>query len=198
MNTHESMAAISSNLARCPLHGTPTKRESCKDCNAAYMRAYLRKRRVETPAYDLWERAKQRAHRQGVPFDINRDDIVIPDRCPVLGIELKIGARRSDRSPSLDRVVPAAGYVKGNVRVISDKANRLKGNRTVKQLLHLALKGRKEHREDFVNIIAYLNREQLLADIRAKASGGGRVGGEWQKIERALDRLFARGDGNRW
>ena len=60
------------------------------------------------------------------------------------------------------------------------------------------MNGRKEHRDDFVNIIAYLNREQLLADIRGKAASGGRVGGEWEKIERALNRLFERGDGNRW
>lgn len=184
--------------AECPVHGKPTKRYTCKPCNAAYMRSYLRKRRQEAPQYDLWERARHRAQRQGVPFNLERDQIFIPERCPVLGIQLKIGGRRSDRSPSLDRIDPAKGYVPGNVRVISDKANRLKGNRSVKELLNLALKGRKEHRDDFINIICYLNREQLLTDIRSKTWTGGRVGAEWQKIERALDRLFARGNGDRW
>ena len=33
-------------------------------------------------------------------------------------------------SPSLDRLVPALGYVKGNVQVISWRANKLKGEGT--------------------------------------------------------------------
>lgn len=198
MKNSESMAVDSPNPTTCPLHGKPTKRNTCKSCNAAYMRGYFRKRRIEAPAYDLWERAHRRALAQGVPFTIARTDVFVPTRCPVLGIELKVVGRRSDRSPSLDRIDPAKGYVPDNVRVISDKANRLKGNRTIKQLLNLALKGRKENRDDFINIVAHLNREQLLSDIRSKAKTGGRVGGEWEKVERALNRLFARGNGTRW
>ena len=182
----------------CPLHGKPTRRNSCNLCNSAYMRAYLCKRRMEMPERDLWERARRRAHEQGVPFTVTRDEIFIPPRCPVLGMTLRVGGRRSDHSPSLDRITPAAGYVTGNIRVISDRANRLKGNRTIKQLLRLAENGRKDHRDDFINIVAYLHREQVLAEIRVKASKGGNVGGEWHKVERALNRLFARGNGDRW
>ena len=43
------------------------------------------------------------------------------------GVELLFGAGRNNPdNPSLDRVVPELGYVRGNVRVISYWANRLK------------------------------------------------------------------------
>ena len=39
-----------------------------------------------------------------------------------------------DDSPSLDRIVSSLGYVKGNIRVISYKANRVKSNATLEEL----------------------------------------------------------------
>lgn len=83
--------------------------------------------------------AKGRAARQGVPFDLNPEDVVIPDKCPVFGIPLIVGEdKRSDNTPSIDRVVPSKGYVKGNIVVISWRANRLKSDATVEELRMLA------------------------------------------------------------
>jgi len=75
--------------------------------------------------------AKRRALDQGLPFDLTEGDIHIPDSCPILGIALRknTGTAGSD-SPTLDKVVPELGYVKNNVRVISRKANVLKGDLT--------------------------------------------------------------------
>ena len=72
--------------------------------------------------------AKTRAKQKGLEFNITKDDIIIPRKCPVLGIELKCqqGGRHCDNSPSLDRIDPAFGYVKGNVIVVSFKANMIK------------------------------------------------------------------------
>lgn len=39
-----------------------------------------------------------------------------------------------DGSPTLDRIVPEKGYVKGNVAVISHKANRIKNNGSLEEL----------------------------------------------------------------
>lgn len=36
------------------------------------------------------------------------------------------GPQRHQFTPTLDRLIPAKGYVKGNVRVISNKANLIK------------------------------------------------------------------------
>lgn len=79
--------------------------------------------------------ARKRAKKKNLPFDISIEDIYVPDVCPVLGITLEIGRDDLDTSPSLDRLDPAKGYVKGNVNVISYRANTLKNNATSEELL---------------------------------------------------------------
>lgn len=75
--------------------------------------------------------AKQRALKKGLDFDITYEDFIIPEKCPLLGIPLvkHVGdGIAQDDSPSLDRIKPELGYVKGNVWVISRKANEIKNN----------------------------------------------------------------------
>lgn len=99
-----------------------------------------------TPAYVMWKNAATRAQASGVPFLITPADIPpTPDFCPVLGLKLAIntqgaGARRgaSDCSPSLDRIVPELGYIPGNVRIVSMRANRIRSNATSKELIAIA------------------------------------------------------------
>lgn len=43
----------------------------------------------------------------------------------------------NDNSPNLDRIVNALGYVKGNVIVVSARANRLKSDSTLDELRKL-------------------------------------------------------------
>lgn len=86
--------------------------------------------------------AKLRAHKRGLPFNLTVEDIHIPEFCPVLGLKLCIG--RSERggvgeaSPSLDRLIPSLGYVVGNVRVISWRANRLKCDASLDEVEKIA------------------------------------------------------------
>jgi len=83
--------------------------------------------------------AKARAKKAGVPFNITAADVVIPQTCPVLGLSLLVGqTQASDQSPSLDRVVPLLGYVRGNILVISNRANRIKNNATIPELRRVA------------------------------------------------------------
>lgn len=89
----------------------------------------------------MLQSAKKRAVLAGVPFDLSPEDIVIPEICPVLGIRLEIqfGKRGfAACSPSLDRLVPSRGYVRGNVAVISGRANLLKRDATVDELERIA------------------------------------------------------------
>lgn len=76
----------------------------------------------------LWlNNIRRRAKKKGLPFDLTLEDLVFPDICPVLGIPLVARSGKfNDSSPSLDRVVPELGYVKGNVAVMSYRANRIK------------------------------------------------------------------------
>jgi len=87
----------------------------------------------------LWSSAKERAIKKGVPFDIEVDDIEIPETCPVLGIPLQHGKGRPIAgSPTLDRIIPEIGYVRGNIMVISHKANTIKSDATPEELRKVA------------------------------------------------------------
>jgi hypothetical protein len=77
--------------------------------------------------------ARKRAAAVGIPFAIEPSDIIIPSHCPVLGILLKATGERDSR-PSLDRIVPALGYVLGNISVISFRANRIKSDANADEL----------------------------------------------------------------
>jgi hypothetical protein len=84
--------------------------------------------------------ARKRAAERGIPFDLTEDDIVVPDVCPILGVPLKTAVGpRSKNSASLDRIDPALGYVKGNVAVISDFANRIKQDASAEEVMAVAL-----------------------------------------------------------
>jgi hypothetical protein len=76
--------------------------------------------------------------------------------------------------------------------VISDKANRLKGNRTRAQLDSFSRANPECCQDDYRMVVTYLDREHLLAEVRHKATQGGRPGEEWAKIATFLDRIFSR------
>jgi hypothetical protein len=93
----------------------------------------------------LWA-AKHRSKEHNLPFNLEESDICIPKMCPILNIELKFTKKKSRNTPSIDRIIPDKGYVKGNVKIISLSANRLKNNGTLEQ---------------FKNIIKYIEENTL-------------------------------------
>ncbi len=141
----------------CPLHGKPSQRRTCRSCNAAYMRGYQRQRRAANPKVTMLERARERATRSGLEFSLVPDEIEMPEVCPVLGIPIIVGGSRSGNSPSLDRIQPDSGYTAGNVRVISSRANSMKGGRTLSELAALAAKGPPKSREAYALICSVLD-----------------------------------------
>lgn len=87
------------------------------------------------PLNVLVQQAKSRAKKKGVPFDLKVSDLEIPDVCPILGISLvKNDKVVGKNSYSIDRIIPELGYVKGNVAVISHKANTIKNNASIEEL----------------------------------------------------------------
>lgn len=123
----------------------------CKSCKAEY----LRKRRSENKevfrerdrkwSSDNLEKillrtAKNRSKRDQIPFDLDLSDISIPEFCPIFGIPLFRNLGNNGpctNSPSLDKIIPSKGYVKGNVQVISHLANTMKSYGTLEQLVVL-------------------------------------------------------------
>lgn len=80
---------------------------------------------------EMLSRAKYRSEKNNLEFNLTREDIILPEFCPVFGIEINFQNRQS--SPALDRVDNKKGYIKGNVRIISNRANRLKNNGTIEE-----------------------------------------------------------------
>lgn len=79
--------------------------------------------------------ARLRAKKSNLPIDITLNDIVIPEVCPVLRVKLEVGSKTiHQHSPTLDRIIPELGYTKGNVRVISFRANSLKQDATKEEM----------------------------------------------------------------
>lgn len=87
--------------------------------------------------------AKSRAKTKGIEFSITEEDVKWNDVCPVLGIPITYqrgkGRGGDDCSPSLDRIDNTKGYVQGNVRIISNRTNKLKNTMT-RQECELILK----------------------------------------------------------
>jgi uncharacterized membrane protein len=89
------------------------------------------------PSKYLYQVVKQNASKRGIEFNIEVEDIVVPSHCPILGIELKFHTGKygpEPNTPSIDRKDPSKGYVKGNVHVLSHKANTLKNNATIEDI----------------------------------------------------------------
>jgi hypothetical protein len=111
------------------------------------------------PTKTMVERAKVRAAKAGVPFDLDWREIEIPELCPVLGLPLAAGTGGiRATSPCIDRLVPALGYVKGNVRVISCSANAIKSDKSLEQMRDYARRLRNQY-EGAAAVVAYLERE---------------------------------------
>lgn len=118
-----------------------TRSCGCHSRDMAAERMRLRNQthgRYYTIQWQIFHSAKCRAKKKGLPFAITIDDVVVPEVCPLLGIPLERGMKGFNaNSPSLDRIIPEKGYVKGNVWVISMRANSIKRDATLEELITL-------------------------------------------------------------
>lgn len=102
------------------------------------LRKHVAKKRATDPRLYLWKKARDRVRYDTVnrEFTITREDIIIPELCPYLGIPLNSGD--PDAWASLDRIDSNKGYVPGNIQVISFLANQMKNRATKEQLIAFA------------------------------------------------------------
>jgi len=80
---------------------------------------------------------KHRAKKKSMPFNLDEDylEAIWTGVCPVFGTKLDlpysanhVKGSHSKHQPSLDRIIPAHGYAKGNVIWISNRANLIKSD----------------------------------------------------------------------
>lgn len=138
----------------------------CKNCTRAYSKKYKQEHVEENKKYSrkhykensasiklrttaylktnvvirLLINAKRRAKERNLEFNIVKEDLLpLPTHCPVLGIELVANGTKHNKqnSYSLDRVDNTKGYIKGNVIVVSFRANTLKNSASKEELRKL-------------------------------------------------------------
>lgn len=102
----------------------------------------LRQTRATSPWKFALNGAMQRAKKKGVPFDLTAEYLrsIWTGRCAVSGFAFQVGAGPGPkfRSPSLDRIDPATGYVRGNVRFVLWAVNALKAEATDAEMYAVA------------------------------------------------------------
>ena len=122
---------------------------ACRKCSRETQMEY----RLQNPKAYILARVRGNAKSTGRECSLQLEDIPnIPEFCPVLPwirLEYEVGGMglgmtgRKDSAPSLDRIDRSIGYVKGNVRVVSWRANSLKKDATDQELFALGEDARK-------------------------------------------------------
>lgn len=119
---------------------TSGKKQYCKRCGANKRERRRREKTWQDDARQvLLNNSKQRARRANMEHNLEIEDIIIPEFCPVLGIKLAQEKRDSKYSgPSIDRIDNTKGYTKDNIVIVSCRANLLKKDATIQELIRLA------------------------------------------------------------
>ena len=105
---------------------------------SAHASAYWAANKHKMIPQSLLRAARRRAREKGMECTITLQDIVVPERCPLLDIPLFPGdGMQGPNSPSLDRINNGLGYVPGNVWVISHLANACKGSLAPDQIIQI-------------------------------------------------------------
>ena len=118
----------------------------CKQCSRLYyskekVKAREQKNPVQKITNSMTGGARDRAKEKSLPFDLDVQYVrsLVTSHCPVLQVELDWSLYQNNgkipfNRPTLDRIDPSKGYVKGNVWIISSKANRIKSDASHEEL----------------------------------------------------------------
>lgn len=95
---------------------------------------------IKENEYLLWYRANESAKRRNLDFNLDVEDMIIPERCPYLNVPLLTDMNDYHKPYyySIDRIDSTKGYVKGNIQIISRLANTMKNNSTIDELTTFA------------------------------------------------------------
>ena len=116
------------------------QKKKYREENRQQIRERQRASYIDNVYHHIWTGLKNKSKRLGLPFNLDESDLVEPETCPVLGTKLERvpGRERTDNSPSVDRLIPSLGYVKGNIVIVSYRANRIKNDATLVELRKVA------------------------------------------------------------
>lgn len=112
----------------------------------------------KNPIPNIIKTIRHRAKKRGQEFTITKEDIVIPEFCPVFGFKMEHNFGKNGgkfNSPSVDRIDNTKGYTPENIQIISRLANAMKSEASPEQLIMFAdwiykCYGRKDDDEDLL------------------------------------------------
>lgn len=115
---------------------------TCIECSRMdlYKSDRDRYREMENTLEFQFRQRRNAALKKGIPFTINYEELNQPEFCPILGIKLNYGwgglngHLRDPAKATIDKKIPKLGYIKGNVYIISWRANKLKSDMTLDEL----------------------------------------------------------------
>jgi hypothetical protein len=89
----------------------------------------------------VMQNAKERARKQNVPYDLTIEylESLVVSHCPITKEPLDwerrqvVNGHPTKNSPSLDKIIPALGYVPGNCAFLSHRGNAIKSNGTMEE-----------------------------------------------------------------
>lgn len=107
------------------------------DCKVCRRPSSVKHAAARTFEQTMLASSKHRAKTKGLLHTITIDDIIIPEKCPILNVDIVL-VRNHLYSPSLDQKEPGAGYTPENIIVMSRRANTLKNNMSKEEAKLLA------------------------------------------------------------
>ena len=118
------------NSGRLDINGD-SRKYHCKKCDYKI----IKNKHENDPSYRLFLLARRRTKKKGLNFDLTKEFVkklweIDNKICPILKEKYVFGIKKKDLNPSIDRFDNNKGYVKGNIKFISHKANAFKGNIT--------------------------------------------------------------------
>ena len=113
----------------------------CKSCKAIEQKEYRKTKHGHLGI--CFSGSKSRAKQKNIPFNLTVEYLhsIAVEYCPIFKTPFDWGLDSKGRGgerPSLDRIIPELGYVKGNVAFISMRANLIKQDVTDKELYAVA------------------------------------------------------------
>lgn len=108
-----------------------------------YVVLYNAKNKIDAQLEIMYKSAIQRARKEQLPFDIDIAFLksIFTIECPIFGFDMTwgvLGEGHNLKSPSLDKIKPEYGYIKGNVCIISRLANMIKQDVGYEELYKVA------------------------------------------------------------
>lgn len=96
---------------------------------------------LSTPEGRLLHRVYKSHQDFGFNFNLTHEDLIIPKYCPLLNIKLSTDPKDKNKPNyyTVDRIDSSKGLVKGNIQILSMRANKMKNKATENELLQFAV-----------------------------------------------------------